>query len=581
MKKLTKIIIPSLLILPLTFFGQNEEPESSAESKIEVELLLPETNETTALVSSQTTKEETISIDFPDEEIRVILRSVADLYDLNLVIPEELVGTATIKLKNVTWRQVFSVVLEPVGYTYLEQDNIVKVRSALDLAQEPMVTDVFIINYNTASSIKDSLEPFVDTANGAAIEVNERANALIITERPSKISDLRKILAELERPTSQVMIESKFVDVTNRDGKDLGINWASLAGYQVGVEGISRGYNSTITRVNGLQRARAIDDPAYEIDAFNRISEVYNNTNFQNNNLNVGPAFDRDSTTGVITTNVGDAEVFTNVPVDTGKSYLKTAAATLTNTAVFSADDFNIVLSALQTENDVKLVSNPTVVTMDNQEAKISVGDEYPLPKYERNSETGALEVSGFDFKPIGINLTVTPSVNSAGMINLNIEPEVSSQNGFVQFDGTNIPIIATRKTTSRVAIKDGYTIALGGLIEEDNRNTTNQVPVLGDIPVLGRLFKSESTNIAQRNLLIFVTAKTLNPDGTTYRDTVSTRQINDMRLSPADIPGYDLPEDLQQSVDGIFEARGKAFAEDLRIKLQEKEDDDKGKRKK
>lgn len=567
-----KNILTSFLLLNSAsiLVGQTPPPApeaSAASPQVEVEMIMPD-NSITPLVSSDEPGNETISIDFPNEEIRTVLRSVADLYDLNLVIPEELVGTTTIKLKNVTWRQVFSVVLEPVGYTFLEEDNIVKVRSVLDLAQEPTVTDVFIINYSSASSMKNSLQPFIDTANGGRIEVNERANALIVTERPSKIADLRKILASLEQPTSQVMIESKFVDVTNRDERNIGINWASLSGYQVGVGGLTRSYNGAITRETDFTRARAVDNPDFEVDAFNRISNVSNRTNLVGQNVRVGPGFTESA--GNITIDNGTKAAFTSTPVDTSVAYAKNNLSTLTNTAVFSADDFNVVLSALETENDIKLVSNPTVVTMHNQEAKISVGDEFPLPNYQRNSETGELEVSGFEYKPIGINLTVTPSVNNAGMINLDIVPEVSSQNGFIQFDGTDIPIVATRKTESNVIIKDGYTLAIGGLIENDNRQTKNKVPVLGSIPVLGRLFSSDNLSENQRNLLIFVTAKILNPDGTDYRETVSVQQINDMKLTPNDIPGYQLPDDLAKSVETVYELRGKAFVEKMRSELQE-----------
>src|SRR5690606_38516665 len=139
------------------------------------------------------------------------------------------------------------------------------------------------------------------------------------------------------------------------------------------------------------------------------------------------------------------------------------------------------------------VVSNPTVVTLNNSQAQIHIGEEYPIPNYTYNSERGTFEVQGFEYKPIGITLNVTPQVNAAGFINLDIAPEISKRTGEVSFGGgagANIPIITTRKTESNVTIKSGFTLAIGGLIEKTEGNTVNRVPGLSNIPGLGRLFK-------------------------------------------------------------------------------------------
>jgi type IV pilus assembly protein PilQ len=186
---------------------------------------------------------DTLSVDFPDEEVRNILRNVADLFELNLVIPDTLQGNTSIKLRDVTWRQIFEVVLGPVGYTFVEEGNIIKVVSQESLLQEPTTTDVFVINYARAADLLGSIQPLIDTAVGGRIVVNSRSNALIITERPSRLSRIRPIIEQLDKATDQVMIESKFIEVTDRNVKDIGVNWSSLSGYQVGVGGINRIYD--------------------------------------------------------------------------------------------------------------------------------------------------------------------------------------------------------------------------------------------------------------------------------------------------------------------------------------------------
>jgi type IV pilus assembly protein PilQ len=179
------------------------------------------------------------------------------------------------------------------------------------------------------------------------------------------------------------------------------------------------------------------------------------------------------------------------------------------------------------------------VVTMNNTEAFISIGEQYPIPNYQFNQERGSFEVSGFEYKDIGILMRVTPQVNNEGLINMKIEPTVSSTTGSTTFGDASIPIISIRQTTTNVALKDGYTMGLGGLVESLAQDGETKVPFLGDIPGLGRIFRSDSKNFTSRNLVIFITARILPPEGSTYKDVFDPRQIRDMNLAPEDIPGF------------------------------------------
>lgn len=417
--------------------------------------------------------QETLSVDFPDEEIRVILRNIADLFELNLVIPEMLQGRASLKLREVTWKQIFDVILAPVGFTYVEDGNIIQIVSQESLQIEPPVTEIFILNYARAGEVSPTVTSMVDPAAGGRIQIDARSNALVITERPSQMGKIRPVIDALDKATDQVMIETKFVEIADKDLQDLGVNWASLESFEIGVSG-------------------GLGDDAY---------------------------MTRDRA------NVNDV-------IDKASLY----------SSVFTADDFTVILSALNQNQNATLVSNPTVVTMNNTEAFISIGEQFPIPNYTYNQERGTFEVSGFEYKDIGIIMTVTPHVNNEGLINLKIEPEVSSTTGSTNFGGAGgaeIPIIAVRKTTTNVALKDGYTMGLGGLIESLAQDGETKVPLLGDIPGLGRLFRSDKTDMTARNLVIFITAKVLSPDGATYKDVFDPRQIRDMGLQPEDIPGY------------------------------------------
>jgi type II secretory pathway component GspD/PulD (secretin) len=548
---------------------------------------------------------DTLSVDFPDEEIKTILRNVADLFELNLVVPDTLTGKTSIKLRDVTWRQIFQVVLSPVGYTYIEEGNIIKIVSNDTLMQEPVSTDVFIINNAKAEDLRPTVAGLIDAAAGGKIEINSRSNALIITERPSRMGRIRGIIEQLDKATAQVMIESQFVEVTDRDVRNIGVNWASLQGVRLGASAMThefereRGqiFNNEITNNSGTG-SNSTSTTGRNRNTGSTTGTTGSTTSSNNTTNTAGTtSTTSSSTTGSQLTNqtVTTTDPLTGDPIQTttlvtvptnsssttttttgptsttstsGGSTSGTTSSTtdtindtlvnsLTNTAtgavnqllgltntggtnrltsaVFSASDFNIIVSALKTQNNTKVVSNPTVVTLNNTEAVLNIGSEFPIPSYTYNSERGTFEVSGFQYKPIGIIMKVTPQVNGQGVIRLTLEPEVSQQNGETTFGGAGgatIPIIATRKVKTQISLKDGYTAGIGGLVTSNKNHGGTKVPILGDIPGLGRLFSSKSVNDQTTNLLIFITAKTVNPDGAAPSDVFTSDALNSVGMA-------------------------------------------------
>jgi type IV pilus assembly protein PilQ len=207
--------------------------------------------------------------------------------------------------------------------------------------------------------------------------------------------------------------------------------------------------------------------------------------------------------------------------------------------AVFSASDFTVVLSALQSLNKTKIVSNPTIVTLNNAQAVINVGQERPIPSYTYNAERGVYEVSGFQYKPIGVILKVTPQVNARGYIKLTVEPEVSQSNRDAFFNGAQIPIVESRKANTTVSLRDGFTMGIGGLMQQAGSNGQTKVPVLGSMPVLGRLFRSDTKNIESTNLIIFITAKTISAEGATVEQVFNSERVRGLEMRREDLPGY------------------------------------------
>ena len=581
-----------------------------------------------------------LSVDFPDEDIKNILRNVADLFELNLVVPDTLTGKTSIKLRDVTWRQIFQVVLAPVNFTYVEEGNIIKIISNETLLDEPTSTDVIILNNAKAADIKPTIDGLVDAAKGGKILVDARSNALVITERPSRMNRIRATIELLDKATDQVMIESKFVEVTDRDIRNIGVNWASLQGMQLGVGNLRQSFtqNQGQTRTDGGTTNNGTTNITTNGNTTTTANNVTNGTTGATTNGTTGSTT-LGSTNGSNTTYVtglaggaGSGISSTiNLPAGTisglpttvpglttaanftvgtppsvgppptnaipdsataintflGSSTNNSASGTtsstssgtsgstsnsvtgaiasgLTNTAssavnaltgltntsgigrvataVFSASDFNVIVSALKQMNNTKVVSNPTIVTLNNTEATLNIGSEFPVPSYTYNSERGTFEVSGFTYKPIGIILKVTPQVNGRGNIMLKLEPEVSQQNGSTSFGGAGgaqIPIIATRKIKTQVSLKDGYTMGLGGLITTSRDHGGSKVPVLGSIPLLGRLFSSKNVNDSSTNLLIFITARTVSADGASPEEVFTPSAIESTGMTREELPGH------------------------------------------
>lgn len=609
-------LLVALLLAPSAWSQTAPEEQTAAQQAPAADLVIKEEGaETTgsATKGKDASGADTLSVDFPDEDIRNILRNVADLFELNLVVPEALQGRTSIKLRDVSWRQIFQVVLTPVNYTYVVEGNIIKIVSIESLSMEPPTTEVFILNYARAGDIMPTVNTLVDGSKGGKIVKDDRSNAIIITERPSQMNRIRPIIESLDKATDQVMIESKFVEVTNSDVKNIGVNWASLNGMELRAGQLEHTFDRTRgqTRTNGNNSSNGSTVNGTNSQTSGRTNTTGDNSGTASSssttiNSNVGYSTELQSPSGISSTinfpsgsvsglpasspaltssprtpiydDQGNITNYITSPINNSNNTVVTtngvtsssnlastvtdavtngvsatttnafgALAGLTNTggterlssAVFSASDFSIILSALKTTNDTKLVSNPTVVTLNNSEAQINIGKEFPIPRYTYNAERGTYEVSGFDYRPIGIILKVTPQVNARGFIKLLIEPEVSSSNENASFGTANIPIVTTRKTKTQVSLKDGYTMGIGGLIENTIQNTQTKVPVLGSIPLLGRLFRHDAKNDQVRNLIIFITAKTVNADGAPIEEVFDSRRVRQLQMRRDELPGY------------------------------------------
>jgi type IV pilus secretin PilQ/predicted competence protein len=387
-----------------------------------------------------------IVIDYSDADLGSVLRTLAARAGINLLLGEEVTGKVTVHLEGVDYEKAMKIIVENKGYAYLKDDNLVRVRSRDALDTVPPEVKVVTLNYAKAEEVKKTLEATL-TKQGR-IQVDARSNMLVLSDTPTNLAKLEKLIAELDAQTPQVMIEARFVETTKNPKKDLGINWAgALDNHQV-----------SIRRPDPQSQISSTDNPS---------------------------------------------------PLEFAKKMGPGGGWTYP-TAIIDAGEFNWVISYFASDSDTELLANPRVVTTDNGKAKLAIAEQYPIPNFAYNEQQGQFVISGFNYKDIGIVLNVTPRINKNEFVTLDVAPEVSSssENATLVGGGTavQIPIINTRTANTTVLIKSGNTLAIGGLMQQDSANGFTKVPVMGDLPGIGALFRSKSLNKKKRELLIFVT---------------------------------------------------------------------------
>ncbi len=402
-----------------------------------------------------------ITIDFKEADIHNVLRILSFKSGANIVAGKEVTGTITIRLVDVPWEKALDTILKTYGFVYEREGNIIRVTTIENLSKENLQTEVYPLNYAKAKDTVDSLKEML-TERGK-IKYDERTNILVVTDIPTNLYKVAQVVQRLDRKTPQVSIEAKIIETTLSNADKLGINWT----IKVTATGAKRPTTAPFETLgapslNGQDISKFLPLPA---------------------------------------------PTTTDFPSSTIPSFPYSAKTDFTfGTLDFS--QFQAVLEVLKSRSNTKIISNPTISTLDNQEAKILVGEIFNIPTYVTDTSTGRLTISGYTSRDLGIKLTVTPHVNPQGDIVVQLHPEVSSFLNWDNFGNVTAPRFSTREATTKVMIKNGQTVVIGGLIKENTVDTRYKVPLLGDIPILGYLFSKKEKTIDKTDLLFFVTTK-------------------------------------------------------------------------
>jgi type IV pilus secretin PilQ/predicted competence protein len=392
------------------------------------------------------------SLQIKDAEISDVLRMLADQFGLNIIISDKVEGKVSVQFNNVSVEEAIDAIVTINGYAYTKKGSVIKVTTPEEVEKEAPITKVFALTNATAEDLVKSLQKVLSPQG--TIEVDQRSNALIVTDSPSIINKLQSLIKELDKETPQVMIEAKIVETILGKTENLGIDWTVTA------------------TATGTKRPHTF--PFHKI----REKSFYPKT---------------DATSS-------------DFPSSSGFPYAVKDDFSL-GTLNFS--QFQAVMEILKSRSNTKILSNPRLTTLNNQEASILVGTRIPIPVYSFNEDTGTYEVTGYDEEQVGVNLKVTPHVSPDGKIKMSLHPEVSSITGYTGPNDER-PIIDTREADTQVQIRDGETVVIGGLIKEEKIKTIKKVPLLGDIPLIGLPFRKKDYTSTNTDLLIFVTAHIL-----------------------------------------------------------------------
>jgi type IV pilus assembly protein PilQ len=424
---------------------------------------------------------EKLSLNFQNIEVRSLLQVIADFTNFNIVTSDSVTGSVTLRLKDVPWDQALDIVLQAKGLGMRKSGNVlwiapkdeIAAKEKLDLESraaiqslEPVRTQSFQLNYTKAVDIAAQLT----TGTGAArmlstrgsVIAEPRTNQVFVTDIPTRLEQVQQLIAKLDIPVRQVLIEARIVEASDTFGKSLGVR---LGG----------------SDLRGLRGG----DPGYSVGSNNRVA--------------LGGTYNAVSTTTGETAGTLDTTntTFVNLPASGQGGFTPSSFAI----SLFSAAAnrfLNLELSALEADGKGRLVSSPRIVTADQTKAMIEQGTEFP---YQQATSSGATSVA---FRRATLKLEVTPQITPEGNIILDLEINKDSR-GETTAAGIAID---TKHIKTQVLVENGGTVVIGGIFELTESENAAKVPLLGDLPGVGNLFKTKTRSSNKQEMLVFITPK-------------------------------------------------------------------------
>ncbi|MBA2673632.1 type IV pilus secretin PilQ [Ramlibacter sp.] len=423
---------------------------------------------------------EKLSLNFQNIEVRALLQVIADFTNFNVVTSDSVSGAVTLRLKDVPWDQALDIILQAKGLGMRKSGNVLWIAPKDEIASkeklelesraaiqslEPLRTQSFQLNYTKAADIAVQL-----TGSGSArllsvrgsVIAEARTNQIFVTDVPNRLEAVQQLISKIDIAVRQVLIEARIVEASDTFGKSLGVRLggSDLRGIRGGDPGYSVGGNNRVS-IGGTYDAVSMQNTETE----NKLSTV-NTTLF-------------------------------NLPA-VGQGGFAPASFALSLFSAAANRFLNLELSALEADGKGKLVSSPRIVTADQTKALIEQGTEIP---YQRFTSSGATSI---DFRRATLKLEVTPQITPEGNIILDLDINKDAIGQVIEGAIT----INTKKVKTQVLVENGGTVVIGGIFELVETESEARVPLLGDVPYLGNLFKNKGRSSKKQEMLVFITPK-------------------------------------------------------------------------
>jgi type IV pilus assembly protein PilQ len=429
---------------------------------------------------------ERLSLNFQNVDVRSLLQVIADFTNLNIITSDSVGGTITLRLKDVPWDQALDIILQSKGLDMRKNGNVLLVAPRDEIATkeklelearqqiqelEPLRSEAFVVNYQKAEEVRRLL---VDDkqrllSKRGSVAVDPRTNQLFVQDTVARLEDVRRLLQRIDIPVPQVLIEARIVEADDRFSRSLGVRLGGNTGYPQNITG-----------------------------------GVYGSAGGLGPSVSTGPGGTVTTTTsasggpgGSSTPSLTQTSNFVNLPaVGLGGFNPSGFALTLVNASLSRV--LQLEVSALEQDGLGKVISSPRVVTADKVKAVIEQGTEIP---YQQATSSGATSVA---FRKAVLKLEVTPQITPEGAIFMDVKVNKDSRGQ----ETTAGPAIDTKAVQTQVLVENGGTVVLGGIYEQSERNQTTKIPLLGDIPYVGWLFKTTNKLNDKTELIIFITPR-------------------------------------------------------------------------
>ena len=463
-----------------------------------------------------------VTFNFQDVPVRTVLQLIAEESNLNIVASDSVQGNVTLRLINVPWDQALDIVLQAKALDKRRSGNVVWVAPQAEIAKfeqdkedariaienrAETVTEYIPVSYGNA---EDMAKLLTDESKGnqsgasaqgggggqqqsrgflsarGSLSFDRRTNTLLVIDIPARVAEIRRLVAQLDKPVDQVLIEAKIVIATEDFARELGAKFG-INGVKDNVTfGNSIG-NTTGTR-NSIINADSQFNEALRQNAIDNAERAAQGQPLlppplrSNFSISKGPNVDLGAAVGSLIT-----------------SNPASLAFTILNAGYY----LDLELSAMQEEGRGEVISNPRVVTSNQREAVIKQGREIG---YVTTSSSGGIITQTVNFKDVVLELKVTPTITNDGRVFLNMSVKKDELEEFINTINGSVPLIAKREVNTAVLVENGNTVVIGGVYEFSDRSQASKVPFLADLPVLGNLFKKKGRGKSKAELLIFVT---------------------------------------------------------------------------